>query len=180
MNKINQALHDELLAMRERDQEVRKTLVEKYGMNPNWSADDLAWMESVDYANTTRMKEIIAQYGWPGYSLVGAEGEHTAWLLVQHAGRDLPFQNQCLALLTAAVEAGDASARNMAYLVDRVRVNEGKPQLYGTQYRIHDGDFSAGEIEDSAGVEIRRAQVGLGSFEEQLAELRQLYKPQEA
>ena len=179
MHNINQALQDELRAMCERDQEVRKTLVEKYGMNLNWSADDLAWMESVDHANTMRMKEIIAQYGWPGYSLVGEEGEHAAWLLVQHAGHDLPFQNQCLALLTAAVEAGDGSARKMAYLVDRVRVNEGKPQLYGTQYRIQDGDFLAGEIEDSAGVEVRRAKVGLGSIEEQLAEMRQSYNPQE-
>lgn len=103
MNKINQALHDELLAMRERDQEVRKTLVEKYGRNLHWSADDLAWMESIDHANTARMKEIIAQYGWPGYSLVGEDGEHTVWLLVQHIDRDLPFPKQCLELLTAAV-----------------------------------------------------------------------------
>lgn len=110
---------------------------------------------------------------------MGQRANIWAWLLVQHTDRDLPFQNQCLALLTAAVEAGDASARNMAYLVQHVRVNEGKPQFYGTQYRIHDGDFFTGEIEDSAGVEIRRAKVGLGSFEEQLAELRQLYKPQE-
>ena len=95
MNKINQALHDELLAMRERDQETRRTVVERYDMNLNWSADDLAWMESIDHANTA-MKEIIARV-WLAWVLTGWGRWRTyVWLLVQHIDNDLPFPKQCL------------------------------------------------------------------------------------
>ena len=34
---------------------------------------------------------------------------------------------------TSLIDRGEATSRQLAYLTDRVRVNEGKDQVYGTQ-----------------------------------------------
>ncbi len=68
---------------------------------------------------------------------------------------DLEFQRECLRHIEAAVEQGDALGRNAAYLTDRVRINEGRPQVYGTQFNGPD-PF---QIEDHEHVDERRAAI---------------------
>ena len=82
----------------------------------------------IDVANTDRLRAIIAKHGWPGRALVGDEGAEAAWLIAQHADRQLDFQREALALLDRAVHSGDAPASHLAYLTDRVRMNEGRPR----------------------------------------------------
>lgn len=147
---INQDLKEEILAMVDDDQRMRS--------GNQW---DLA----VDKGNTERMKKIISQYGWPGKSLVGDEAANGAWLLVQHADHDVEFQKDALRLLREAVAKGEAEKINEAYLVDRIRVKDGQPQVFGTQfYEDENGLFGPRPIEDSQGVEERRKQFGLQPF----------------
>jgi len=102
--------------------------------------------------------------GWPGRTLVGEDGAHAAWLLAQHAAPQR--QQEFLELLRAAVEAGEASVTDQAYLEDRVRVHEGQAQRYGTQF-IHDEQALRPQpIEDPENLDQRRAEVGLGPFAE--------------
>ena len=116
----------------------------------------------VDAKNTARMKEIIAAHGWPGVKLVGSDGASAAWLLVQHADADREFQKQCLERMKKAVEQGDASGRELAYLTDRVLLAEGKKQVYGTQFMTGpDGQTTMRPCEDEANLDQRRASVGL-------------------
>ena len=113
-------------------------------------------------ARQTRLAEIFDEHGWPGWQLVGEDGSTAAWLIVQHADLDVEFQRRGLGLLEEAVAAGDASPGDLAYLVDRVRVADGQPQVYGTQWTPD----AAGEwqprtpIEDEANVDARRAEAG--------------------
>ena len=74
------------------------------------------------------------------------------------------FQRHCLALLTQAVDAGEADAGHLAYLTDRVLRAEGQPQRYGPQFL--DGSDGSGSlqpqpIEDSDEL---RAAAGPGPF----------------
>ena len=117
----------------------------------------------VDHRNTARLKEIIhGGGGFPGTSLVGDDGANAAWLIVQHASADRPFQVRGLALIRGAVDAGEASPRSYAYLLDRVRLSGQEPQVYGTQYRVAaDGRITCREIEDPQGVDARRHSVAL-------------------
>ena len=64
--------------------------------------------------------------GWPGRSLVGVEGAHTRLEATQHADRDRAFQRRCLELLRRAVDDGEASAADLAYLTDRVLLANGR------------------------------------------------------
>ena len=131
-----------------------------------------AWDET-DRVHNARMAEILDQFGWPGWRLVGGDGAFAAWVLIQHADLDLPLQKRGLELMQAAVDAAKADPSDLAYLIDRVRVAEGEPQIYGTQW----GSDANGEpeprtpIEDEAMVDLRRAAVGLGTIEDYLDEL---------
>jgi hypothetical protein len=79
-----------------------------------------------------------------------------------------PFKKKCLPLLTAAVKKNDASAQDLAYLVDRVRVADKKPQVYGTQLDQVDGKLKPKPIEDEEHVDERRKEIGLTPLSEYL------------
>jgi hypothetical protein len=122
-------------------------------------------MGDVDAVHTARMREIIAEHGWPTESLVGEDGARSAWLLVQHADAQPEFQRECLELMKAAGD-GEVDAVDVAYLTDRVLVNEGKKQIYGTQFWTVDGIRAPRPIEDEAAVEALRAEVGMGTMQD--------------
>jgi hypothetical protein len=90
---------------------------------------------------------------------------------------DIAFQKKCLGLLTAAVKKHDTSAQDMAYLVDRVRVAEKKPQVYGTQLDVLDGALKPKPIEDEERVDERRKEVGLSPLSEYLKFAEDAFSP---
>jgi hypothetical protein len=150
-NESFQAIGAEIIAMSEADQAMRKSEV---------------WDASVDERNTARMRQIVAEIGWPTISKVGPQASQMAWLLVQHADRDRDFQRACLVLMRTQ-PAEEVDAQNIAYLEDRVRVGEGRPQLYGTQFHANEqGELEPFPIEDQEQVDARRAEVGLGTLAE--------------
>ncbi|WP_109210268.1 MULTISPECIES: DUF6624 domain-containing protein [Microbacterium] len=131
--------------------------------------------EGTDEERTERLREIIEAHGWPTYSLVGEEAEDAAWAIAQHSDHDPAFQREALEWLRVAVENGDASGGNLAYLTDRVAVGAGDPQTYGTQIGCgDDGPSPATPIADEATVDERRAGVGLPPLADYYAELEAL------
>ena len=173
------ALRRELLARVERDQAARTAVMPLFSSGRPLNPDHPALMElaEVDHVNRAWLKEVVDKTGWPGASRVGPDGAHAAWLLVQHADADRPFQKRCLELLRAAVAAGEAEGKDLAYLTDRVLVGEGKKQVYGTQLTTAGGKLVPSPIEDEAAVDARRKAVGLGPLAEYLDRARKAYAP---
>ncbi|MCP4246955.1 MAG: hypothetical protein GY778_07885, partial [bacterium] len=68
-------------------------------------------------------------------------------------------------------------AAALAYLTDRVLVQEGKPQRYGTQFFAKDGVFKLNPIEDEAYVDARRKEVGLGPLAEYVKQVQGRRQP---
>jgi hypothetical protein len=126
----------------------------------------LAQIIEADRQNTKRLRELIALFGWPGKSLVGEFGAEAAWILAQHADRDPQFKAECLEKMKAA-SLEDVNAKHIAYLTDRVRVNTGQPQRYGTQFWTDEnGVFGPRPLENEEKIEEYRASVGLEPFAE--------------
>jgi hypothetical protein len=136
---------------------------------------ELDRMNRVDATNRAWLKKVIDKYGWPGKTLVGEDGAESAWLLVQHADEDRPFQKKCLALMEEAVKKGEARGDDLAYLTDRVLVGEGKPQRYGTQTKILNGEIRPDPVEDEANLDKRRAELGMMPMAEYLKRVREMY-----
>jgi len=161
---VDEELRAELLARREEDQRIRRVAAQS-APGPRFPSPELlAEWQSIDEANTTWLAELAERVGWPGWTMVGEDGAHAAWLMAQHA--DPEHQRKFLGLLRAAVAADDASAGDLAYLEDRVRVFGGRPQLYGTQFMYDKDELKPQPIEDPENLDQRRAAVGLGPFAE--------------
>ena len=149
-------LRSALLAMLERDQAVRGRI------NSEGESPELLEEESrIDWRNTAQLRQILDEFGWPTQSMVGKDGARAAWLLAMHADHDTKFQRRCLDLMRAALKHDEVSALHVAYLTDRVRTRERKPQVYGTQSGVIDGVRMYFPIEDLEHVDERRAEVGL-------------------
>jgi hypothetical protein len=155
------SLRDELLAMMAVDQTARNALIESD------FKDEAAQrsMRDIDRRNTARMKQIVASTGWPTRTQVGKEAARAAWLIVQHADADPEFQADCLERMEPLVATGEASGADFAYLTDRVLVNAGNEQRYGTQMEQVDGRYEPKPVHDPDGLEARRAAVGLPTMD---------------
>lgn len=140
------------------------------------AAAQMARLMEMDSENTAWLATIIDKIGWPGRSLVGEDGAHAAWLIVQHADLNRPFQERCLALLRQAVARGEAAAVDLAHLTDRVLLANGRPQLYGTQTTVRDGRYEPAPIKDLKRVDARRAAIGLGPLGADLGPARALHR----
>jgi hypothetical protein len=123
------------------------------------------WDEALDKKHTVRLKSIIEKCDWPIVSLVGVEASRAAWLLVQHADHDVQFQERCLRLMKR-MPTGEVCLADIAYLEDRVRCAQGRPQLYGTQFDNPGKRFGPKTVEDRAHLDRRRKAVGLSPFKE--------------
>ena len=151
----NELLAGEILAMADEDQRLRSEVAVKTRQ----------WDPSVDELNARRMRAIISEIGWPTISKVGAQAEHMAWLLAQHA--ELDFQKECFALM-AREPADEVCARHLAYLEDRIRVREGLPQRYGTQLQKSENGLELLPTLDPEDLDARRQTVGLEPIAEYL------------
>ena len=134
-------------------------------------AEQLAWRR-LTAEHGDRLAEIMDEYGWPTAARVGEDAATSAWRVAQHADRDLSLQRRALRLLEEAVSRGEAHPRQLAFLRDRVLVNEGRPQIYGTQIAgIRDGAPVPWPCADPdpGRVDALRAEVGIAPFAEHVA-----------
>jgi len=151
----------EIDVMVKADQDMRKQAYE--------SQKTADWDETIDERNTKRLKEILQEIGWPTVSKVGFIASNNAWLLAQHADHDPEFQKECLVLMREASDK-EVIKKNLAYLEDRIAVNEGRPQRYGTQFHNNDkGELVPQPIDNPAVVDQLRQEIGMETFAEYTA-----------
>jgi len=95
---------------------------------------------------------------WPTKSVVGAQGVRAVWLL---ASRDSALARVALhRMMEAGPEESPPAA--VAILEDRLRIANGRKQLYATQLvRSADGRLEPAPVEDAKHVDLRRDAAGL-------------------
>ena len=154
---MDESLEKALLDMEAQDQAVRAELTASGALNDAYHPR----LEEVHRANSSRLRQIIAVFGWPGFTLVGEKGAKAAWRIALHSISEPPFMRQCRDLIDRASEAGDVPRWQFAIIDDRIRVYEGKPQRYGTQLRIGVNGLEPHPLENEGRVSSMRAQAGL-------------------
>ncbi len=166
---MNTELRRQLLDMVEEDQRVRTALATTGELFQGYEPR----MEEVHRRNAQELEAMIEQYGWLGKSLVGEDGANAAWLVLQHAISHPTLQRRCLPILQDAVARGEAEPAHAAYLEDRIRFFERRPQRYGTHFDWDEsGQMNPYLIEDPHRVDEYRLSVGLSSLAERIEEVR--------
>ncbi len=153
-------LRDELLALIAEDDRMRERLAGDGSLFHGYHPE----MEEVHRRNAGRLRAIVGDIGWPGRSAVGEDGAHAAWRILQHAIGEPELMRGMLPALAQATAAGEASRSDLAMLEDRIRVLEGRPQRYGTQYDWDEAGMwmvPVGTVEDPASIDVRRKAAGL-------------------
>jgi hypothetical protein len=169
--EFNQELADELKSMAEIDQIAAGI---PQGKNKDWTMLN-NFKDSVFTTHKKRLEEIFENFGYPGYNLVGEKGSQDFWVMVQHCDSDPAFQSRVLDKLKIEVDNKNANGSCYGLLTDRVRINTGEKQIYGTQVIYNSlGQAYPKSLADSVNVNKRRAEVGLEPIEEYLNAMTQM------
>ena len=159
--EYNQELVDELTSMVQIDQIAAGVPSGKYKelTKEEWQS----FKDSVFVVTHKKAAEIYNKYGFVGYDLAGKEGSKNFWLLVQHLDFDPDFQEAVLKKMKIEVENKNANPENYAYLLDRVQLNMGEKQVYGTQvlYNWKVCQAYPKPLVDSVNVNKRRKEIGM-------------------
>ncbi|MDX1674550.1 MAG: DUF6624 domain-containing protein [Longimicrobiales bacterium] len=168
------ALAAELARMHEVDQVAAAWPQGEYAelSDEEWNA----FKDSVFTAHQRRAEEIFGAWGYIGDDVAGRETSTHFWLLVQHSDHAPGFQREVLEALADEVARGNAKPNHLALLTDRVRLNAGQPQLYGTQVRYVFADARAypRPLAEPGTVDERRAAIGLEPLIEHLNSMTRL------
>jgi hypothetical protein len=163
------ALRDELLRMADEDQAARRDIP------PNPNESQIGKLLKTDASNLARIEAIVKRWGFPLNTLVGDDGVAAAFLLVQHAS-DKAFQARVLRQLEPRVKTGHISGDQFALLTDRVLVEQGKPQIYGTQLKgVEGGELKLAPIDAALEVDQRRREMGMPPLADYLCVVKAAY-----
>jgi hypothetical protein len=138
----------------------------------------------IDAANVAKVEPIIAQYGYPGKTLVGEPTNEAVFFVIQHSSKIPKY----FTLIEEAAKKGELPFTDYALMLDRKLCNEGKEQIYGSQIyteRITNPKTGKKEmfsyvrpIKDAANVNQRRKEAGfILTVEENAKRLDCVYKP---
>lgn len=162
----------ELEAIGARDQVLRRAipcLKSTYG-NVSREVDEL-WnlIAFIDSINLKAVEGMIEQYGWLTEEEVGHKASSGLWLVIQHAS--LEEQERYLPMVHEAVMAGKSKGSNYAMLIDRIKIERGEKQIYGSQVAEDQasGSYRLLLLEDPANVNERRKALGLIPIESYLS-----------
>lgn len=165
---MDDSLEKALLDMEARAQALRAELLAAGEINEAHHPR----MDELNRANSSRLRQMIAIFGWPGLALVGEAGSRAAWRIALHSYAEPDFMRQCRDHIDRASQGNDAPRWQFAIIEDRIRVYEGKPQRYGTQLRHGANGLEPHPIENEARVNSMRAQAGLPMLAQTLAQAR--------
>jgi hypothetical protein len=172
---FNQVLADELSKMAEVDQIAAYIPQGDYKKmtNEQWNS----FKDSVFTTHQKRVKQVFDNFGFPGYDLVGEGGSSDFWLIVQHSDHVPEFQLEVLEKMKKEVDKGNANSRTYGLLVDRVKLNTGQAQIYGTQvtYNMEICQAYPRNLADSINVNKRRKEIGLEPLEEYLNNMTEMH-----
>jgi len=154
--QLNKNLRNDLLKLKEKSQErVNNDIRENRKGN-----ELIERMRATRAENSAKLCKILKQYGWPSSSLVGPEGVEAAFYLLRD-GSSSQLKSDLLKVIIAAANQGEISKADFASYVDRLRLDAGLKQLFGTQATIADGFLVLFPIESEKFVDARRKQFEL-------------------
>jgi len=170
---MDESLVKALLEMEARDQALRAELTASRELDERYHPR----LEELHRAHASRLRQMIAVFGWPGFTLVGEKGAQAAWRIALHSISEPAFMRQCRDLIDIASHAGDVPRWQFAIIDDRIRVYEGKPQRYGTQLRSGPNGLEPHPLENESRVNSMRMHAGLPPLAQTIAKARAAQAP---
>lgn len=167
--------------MVDKDQEIRRILVDSIGIESPLASQYIKRMMVIDEDNQEKIKLILGRYGWIAQSKIGVKAAQAFFFTIQHS--DTALMEKWFQEFKRLAEAGEADKAECAMMEDRLLMWHGKKQKYGTQASIFREDLKLAiwPIEEPATVNERRMKMGFGlTVEENAIRLKAIYNPNES
>ncbi len=117
-------------------------------------------MQKIDRAHQTKLDELVQSCGWPSSTNLSTSLLSAAFMVIQHA--DLDYQLRYLPLIKESAMRKEITPISLAMLEDRILIQQGIAQKYGTQYKINDqGVWELLPVLDGDNLNKRRLEIGL-------------------
>ena len=142
----------------ESDQRIRKS-------------NDFIKYAKEDHRNQELVISIIEKCGMPTLKEVGHRQMDAIWLGLQHSTKEI--RRKYFPQIEKAVKNGDLSKQQYALMKDRILMDEGKPQIYGSQ--IENGKLY--KLENPETVNERRKEMGMEPIEDYLKNFNIKFNP---
>ncbi len=165
------------------DQYSRRVLTGHFGNLGEGSAAFEAYteavaphLEAVDAVTTARLKALLETVTWRELTTDVRFLFQPAFHIVQHSNDD-PFMQATLFEITPLAKEGLIDGVNVAKMHDRLRLAAGLGQTYGTHISCIDGERVAHDLDEPETVDERRAEMGMNTLDEHVAELNAYFEP---
>ena len=142
----------------ESDQRIRKS-------------NDFIKYAKEDHRNQELVISIIEKCGMPTLKEVDQKQMDAIWLGLQHSTKEI--RKKYFPQIEKSVKNGDLSTQQYALMKDRMLMDEGKPQIYGSQ--IKNGKLY--KLENPETVNERRKEMGLEPIEDYLKNFNIQFNP---
>jgi uncharacterized protein DUF6624 len=150
------ALKAKILRMSDEDQTARQPMTTA---GVQVTREQISNMHAVDLRHLKAIKAIVARYGTPTSGLIGEDGVHAFWILIQHADTDPKLQEKVLQGFRDRPDG--IRLDDIAMLSDRVRANQHRPQIYGNHFHSEGKELVQTETEDPDHLDERRRGMNL-------------------
>jgi len=167
----NKKLREELIKMADKQRELLLKVVDK----DQKKLSDQEKLYKIYDDNITKFCQLIKTYGWPTSAMVNQDGVMATFHILNNAGT-YEFQRDLLPVIVAAIKKDSLQKGEFAGLYDRLRVNAGMKQLFGTQAVSMGGFLVLYPIEDEGRLAVRRAEYGLPSIDQYMRILENTYR----
>nr|WP_314858380.1 DUF6624 domain-containing protein [uncultured Undibacterium sp.] len=160
--QYDQKLKAQLEQIFDTDQNLRNQLV-SIGKKLGYASEEakVLWKQIAekDALHLKAVEAILTEHGWLGPKQVGAKASETLFLVIQHA--DDNARRKYAPMMRKAVKEKKATAGSFAMMEDRIAVEAGEKQTYGSQLSIVDGHTVLSPTEDPDHLDERRAALGM-------------------
>jgi len=143
-----------------------KSLKIRQKVNPESENKELIKeMKTLDSTLLQKVTLFLNEYGWRSKKEIGDLANMGLFLAIQHSSKE--EMESFKEIVEKAYIENKLEKSNYALYIDRLRVRNDLPQIYGTQYYYDENlaSFRFNEIEDFENVNKRRKKVGLPKIE---------------
>jgi tetratricopeptide (TPR) repeat protein len=135
----------------------------------------------VNEKNLKELESLLAQKDWPKISEVGPEAAGAAFFVLQHSNAEA--QQKYISMFERRCREKEANCQQYALMFDRMRMNQNKPQRYGTHSYLDPSKGRTDELyplEDPSKVDEWRKEIGLEPLKDYLARTGIKYNPSQS
>lgn len=166
----DKSLGEKLVKMRT----SREILVSRVAADSEKSKDLIPKVARLGHENFVEVCSILRQRGWLSRGLVGVDGFDAFIYVISNAG-DMAGLRQLVPVLSEAFDKGEIGGNIVASIVDRIRVEGGVPQIFGTQAVIRNGVAYIYPLINDEKVDQYRKNYDLPPFRDQIIAMENRY-----